>query len=75
MARATRKSVHTVPRGKGWATKSGGRTVGVHRKKTTAEAAGRQVAKKRHAEHVIHNRNGRIGESNSYGGDPHPPQG
>lgn len=75
MARATRRSVHTVPRGKGWAVKSGGRTVSVHRKKSTAQAAGRSVAKKRHAEHVIHNRSGRIGESNSYGGDPHPPRG
>ena len=74
MARG-RSSVHTVPRGKGWAIKSGGRTVSVHRKKSTARAAGRTVAKKRQAEHVIHNRNGRIGESNSYGGDPYPPRG
>lgn len=75
MARATRKSVHTVPKGKGWAVKSGGRAVSVHRKKATAQAAGRTVAKKRHAEHVIHNRDGRIGASNSYGGDPYPPRG
>ncbi len=74
MARG-RKSVHTVPRGKGWAIKSGGRTVSVHRKKSTAQAAGRTAAKKRKTEHVIHNWNGRIGESNSYGGDPYPPRG
>jgi Uncharacterized protein conserved in bacteria (DUF2188) len=75
MAKSTRKSVHTVPRGKGWAVKSGGRTVSTHRKKATAQAAGRAAAKKRHAEHVIHNRNGRIGASNSYGGDSYPPKG
>ncbi|MBA3420865.1 MAG: DUF2188 domain-containing protein [Actinomycetota bacterium] len=74
MARG-RKSVHAVPRGHGWAVRSGGRTASVHRKKSTAQAAGRTAAKKRHAEHVIHNRNGRIGASNSYGGDPHPPRG
>jgi hypothetical protein len=75
MAKSARKSVHTVPGGKGWAVKAGGRTVSTHRKKSTAQAAGRAVAKKRGAEHVIHNRNGRIGASNSYGGDPHPPKG
>lgn len=71
----SRKSVHTVPRGKGWANKSGGRTVSVHRKKSAAQSAGRSVAKKRGAEHVIHKRNGRIGDSNSYGNDPFPPRG
>lgn len=75
MARGRRKSVHTVPRGKGWAVKSGGRTVSVHRKKTTAQEAGRKAAKKSQVEHVIHNKNGRIGSANSYGGDPHPPRG
>lgn len=72
---ASRKSVHTVPSGNGWANKSGGRTVSVHRKKSTAQAAGRVAAKKQHAEHVIHNRDGQIGGSNSYGGDPFPPRG
>ncbi len=75
MGKGTRMSVHTVPKGKGWAVKSGGRTVSTHRKKSTAQAAGRAVAKRGQAEHVIHNRNGRIGASNSYGGDPHPPRG
>ncbi len=70
-----RRSVHTVPRGKGWAVKSNGRTVSTHRLKRTAQAAGRRTAIKRHAEHVIHNRSGRIGGSNSYGGDPSPPRG
>jgi len=74
MARG-RRSVHTVPRGRSWAVKSGGRTVSVHRKKATAQVAGKTTAKRRHAEHVIHNRDGRIGASNSYGRDPYPPRG
>jgi hypothetical protein len=70
-----RKSVHTVPKGSGWANRSGGRTISNHRTKAAAQKAGRSAAKGRSAEHVIHNRNGQIGQSNSYGGDPHPPKG
>ena len=71
----TRKSVHTVPKGKGWANKTGGRTLSSHRTKAAAQKAGRSAAKSRKAEHVIHNRDGRVGGSNSYGGDPFPPRG
>lgn len=70
-----RKTVHTVPSGNGWAVKSNGRTLSNHRVKRTAQAAGRRVAIKRHAEHVIHDKRGRIGGSNSYGGNPFPPRG
>jgi hypothetical protein len=73
---STKKSVHTIPskRGKGWVNKVGGKTVSRHRKKKTAVKRGRQVARKRGAEHRIHNRNGQIGRSNSYGNDPFPPR-
>jgi hypothetical protein len=70
----SKKPVHTVPSGKGWANKSGGKTTSTHRKKTTAVAAGRQQAKAAETEHRIHNKNGQIGRSNSYGGDPNPPK-
>jgi uncharacterized protein DUF2188 len=72
---AARKAVHTVPKGNGWANKAGGRTISNHRTKAAAQKAGRSAAKSRSAEHVIHNRNGQIGGSNSYGGDPFPPRG
>ena len=72
---AGRKSVHTVPKGNGWANKSGGRTISSHRTKAAAQKTGRSAAKSSSAEHVIHNRDGRIGSSNSYGGDPSPPKG
>jgi hypothetical protein len=71
---AARKAVHTVPKGNGWANKAGGRTISNHCTKA-AQKAGRSAAKSRSAEHVIHNRNGQIGGSNSYGGDPFPPRG
>jgi hypothetical protein len=34
-----------------------------------AEEAGRDAARRRQTEHVIHNSDGTIGERNSYGGD------
>jgi hypothetical protein len=69
-----KKPVHTVPSGKGWANKSGGETTSTHRKKSTAVAAGRKQAKAASTEHRIHNRDGKIGRSNSYGNDPNPPK-
>jgi hypothetical protein len=47
----------------------------VYKTKAAAQAAGRKTAISQKAEHVIHNMNGRIGERNSYGNDPHPPKG
>jgi len=70
----SKKPVHTVPSGKGWANKQGGKTTSTHRKKSTATAAGRQQAKASGTEHRIHNKNGQIGRSNSYGNDPNPPK-
>ena len=70
----SKKPVHTVPSGKGWANKSGGKTTSTHRKKTTAVAAGRKQAKSAGTEHRIHNRDGKIARANSYGNDPNPPK-
>lgn len=71
-----KKPVHTVPNsgGRGWANKSGGKVTSSHRTKANAIAAGRRQAKAAGTEHRIHNRNGQIGRSNSYGGDPNPPR-
>ena len=43
--------------------------------KADAQAAGRATAKREGTEHVVHKRDGRIGERNSYGNDPYPPKG
>lgn len=72
-----KKDVHTVPNknGKGWVNKVDGEEVSKHRLKRTATEKGRDVAKKNSSEHRIHKKDGTIGESNSYGNDPHPPDG
>jgi hypothetical protein len=38
--------------------------------KAEAQQAGRETAKRDGVEHVIHNKDGQIGERNSYGNDP-----
>jgi hypothetical protein len=72
-----RTQIHTVKRGSGWGNLKAGatRVSKVYKTKAAAQAAGRKTAISQKAEHVIHNMNGRIGERNSYGNDPHPPKG
>lgn len=69
--------IQTVPNasGSGWVNKQGGEVISRHVRKDTAEAAGRKEAKEQKVEHVIHKRDGTIGEKNSYGKDPFPPEG
>ncbi|MFH1353759.1 MAG: DUF2188 domain-containing protein [bacterium] len=43
--------------------------------KDAAQEGGRAIAKQEEVEHFIHNKNGRIGEHNSYEPDPFPPRG
>jgi hypothetical protein len=69
-------SVHTVPNPEGgWDNVQEGKHISQTDRKTEAESEGREEAKKDKTEHVIHNRNGQISESNSYGNDPFPPRG
>ena len=73
----TKKSdVHTTPNldGKGWVNQTGRQVISQHRTKETAVARGRQEAISRKAEHSIHNKDGKIRQKNSYGGDPNPPK-
>lgn len=72
-----KRNLHTVPHGDGWANRREGspRVSKVFRTKKEAQAAGRHTAKQSSVEHVIHRRDGTIGEKNSYGGDPYPPKG
>jgi hypothetical protein len=71
-----RGNVHTVPNpgGNGWVNKVDGQAVSHHHRKDTASEAGRSITRQNRAEHTIHNRDGRIGEKNSYGNDPMPPR-
>lgn len=43
------------------------------RTKATAQQKSIQEAKKREVEHVIHNKDGKISDKDSYGPDSHPP--
>jgi Uncharacterized protein conserved in bacteria (DUF2188) len=71
------KNIHTVPHGDGWANRREGasRVSETFDTKQQAQQAGRDAALRDHVEHFIHNRDGRIGERNSYGNDPYPPKG
>lgn len=69
--------VHTVHRPDGWANIKPGATrpAKVFDTKAEAQSAGRKTAINQNAEHIIHNKDGKIGEHNSYGNDPFPPRG
>lgn len=72
-----KKNIHTVPTEDGWANRraGGARASSLHTTKAEAQAAGKAVAKSDGVEHLIHKKDGTIGERNSYGNDPHPPTG
>lgn len=70
------KPIHTVPNSNGgWDNKQNGKTISHSKTKKVAEEKGRKSAIKDATEHCIHNKDGKISESNSYGGDPCPPKG
>jgi Uncharacterized protein conserved in bacteria (DUF2188) len=69
---AKKLPVHTVPYGDGWANRREGATRVTKKFATKAEAqaAGRETARRDKTEHLIHKRDGTVGERNSYGSDP-----
>lgn len=71
-----RKTVHIVPREGDWAIQRGGgsRASSIHDTQADAIERGREIAQNLGAELVIHGRDGKIRDSDSYGGDPHPPK-
>ncbi|NES27027.1 DUF2188 domain-containing protein [Micromonospora terminaliae] len=60
--------IETYPQGDQWKNRPEGnqRASSVHDTKQEAEAAGREMAKQRDAEHVIKKQDGTIGEKNTY---------
>lgn len=74
---AKKPDVHTVPHGDGWANKRAGsdRVSKTFDTKADAQSAGRETARREKTEHIIHKKDGTIGERNSYGNDPYPPKG
>lgn len=71
-----KKDIHVVPHQDGWATRREDATRAGHVTDTKREAEGlaRQQARRDHVEVVIHNRGGKISDSDSYGKDPYPPR-
>ncbi len=73
-----RQEEHSHGADPGWVgqpPRGGKRASSTHDTKAEAQAAGRAAAKKDGVEHLIHKKDGTIGDRNSYGNDPHPPKG
>lgn len=66
------KHVHVVPKNKQWAVKTEKSSMAVKLTKTQKEAIeiGKDLAKKNESELLIHGKDGKIREKNSYGNDP-----
>jgi hypothetical protein len=76
MSEKNKADVHTTPNPEGgWDNQQGGKVLSHHPTKEEAREEGRSEAKKDETEHKIHNTDGKIKESNSYGNDPYPPKG
>lgn len=71
-----KRDVHVVPHKKGWATKKEGaeRAGSVHDTQRDAIERAKEQAKRENTEVVIHRKDGRIRDSDSYGNDPFPPR-
>jgi hypothetical protein len=65
-------AVHTVPAEAGWKNVHEGsdRALSTHSTKAEAQRAGRDRARSEKVEHVVHTKDGRVSERNSYGNDP-----
>ena len=70
-------NIHTVRHEGGWANRRehSERVSTVHQTQEQAIDRGREIAEREGVEHLIHGRDGRIRERNSYGNDPYPPKG
>lgn len=75
MARKSHHVVHSP--GGGWNIKKGGSDRASAHTDTKANAVdiARKISQNQDSELVIHNRNGKISQSDSHGRDPYPPKG
>ena len=74
---ARKRNQHVMPAKDGWAVKSAGssRATKVFGTQREAIERGREIARNQRSELLIHGRDGRIREKNTYGPDPYPPEG
>ena len=72
-----KKNQHVVPLGNGWAVKSAGATKAtiITTKQSDAISVAKGIAKNSQTELIVHGKDGKIRERNSYGKDPNPPKG
>ena len=72
-----KRNQHVVPTKDGWAVKRAGSQKATKVFGTQQEAIdrGREIARNQQSELLIHGRDGRIREKNTYGRDPFPPKG
>lgn len=72
----TKRDIHVVPRADGWATKKegAGRAGTVQPTQAKAIERAREQAQRERVEVVIHRKDGKIRDSDSYGNDPFPPR-
>lgn len=70
------ENFHVVPRVDGWVVRREGRSrpTSIHSSQREAIEEARKIAKKISGQLVIHGRDGRIRERDSYGSDPMPPK-
>ena len=73
---AKKRNQHVVPARDGWAVKGAGarKATKVFDTQREAIAAARQIAVSQRSELLIHGKNGKIRDKNTYGRDPHPPK-
>lgn len=73
---AKNKNQHVLPHEKGWAVKGEGnsRNTRVTDSKEEAVKYAREIARNKKTELVIHKKDGKISDKDSYGNDPHPPK-
>jgi hypothetical protein len=70
------RNVHVVPSDGGWNVRvEGGARIAHFQTQGEAIDAGRRLARGNRSEHIIHGRDGRIRQRDSYGRDPFPPRG
>lgn len=76
-SKITKKNQHVVSHERGWAVRGAGngRVSSVHAAQQEAISAAREAAVRQGSEMLIHGKNGRIRERNTYGKDPYPPKG
>lgn len=72
----SKKNQHVVPHGKDWAVKGAGNEKATKITSTQKEAANVAIgiAKNQKSEVVIHGKDGKIRDKDSYGNDPVPPK-